>query len=87
MIPSCITLTPEARELLTTQLAQAEAAYHTLQMGQAARVVVDQNGERVEFMSSNKGNLYNYIISLKAQLGMFSAACGGVPIRPAGFLF
>lgn len=87
MIPTCITLTPDKRALLETQLAAAELAYHTLQVGGAARVVVDQNGERVEFMSSNKGNLYNYIISLKAQLGMFSAACGGTPIRPAGFLF
>lgn len=87
MIPSCITLTPEARALLVKQLAEAEAAYHTLQIGGSARVVVDQNGERVEFMSSNKGNLYNYIISLKAQLGMFSAACGGRPLGPAGFVF
>lgn len=87
MLPTCVILTPEQRALLTAQLAQAEAAYHTLQIGGAARVVVDQNGERVEFMSSNKGNLYNYIISLKAQLGMFSAACGGTPLRPAGFLF
>lgn len=87
MIPSCITLTPEQRTLLTTRLTAAEEAYHTLQIGGAARVVVDQNGERVEFMSSNKGNLYNYIISLKAQLGMFSAACGGRPLGPAGFVF
>lgn len=84
---NCVPLTPEARALLEQQLKEAQAQYHTLQIGGAARVVVDQNGERVEFTSANKGNLYNYILSLKAQLGMFSPACGGMPIRPAGFLF
>lgn len=84
---NCVPLTPEARALLEQQLKEAQAQYHTLQIGGAARVVVDQNGERVEFTSANKGNLYNYILSLKAQLGLFSPACGGMPIRPAGFLF
>lgn len=83
----CVSLTPEARALLEKQLAEAQSAYHTLQIGGAARVIVDQNNERVEFTSANKGNLYNYILSLKAQLGMFSPACGGMPIPPAGFLF
>jgi len=87
MYPTCTNLTPEARALLEKQLAEAQAAYHTLQVGGAARVIVDQNGERVEFMASSKGNLYNYIMSLKAQLGQFSPACGGVPLRPAGFVF
>lgn len=83
----CITLTPDERAVLTQRLTEAQAAFHTLSIGGAARVIVDQNGERVEFTAANKGNLSNYILSLKAQLGMFSAACGGVPIAPAGFFF
>ena len=84
---SCIPLTPEARALLEKQLAEAQAQYHTLMLGTAARVIVDQNGERVEFTAANKGNLVNYILSLKAQLGMFTPACGGLPLGPAGFVF
>lgn len=86
MIP-CMRLTPEARALLEKQLAEAQSAYHTLQIGGAARVIVDQNNERVEFTAVNKGNLANYILSLKAQLGMLSPECGGIPLRPAGFVF
>lgn len=84
---TCITLTPEERAVLQQRLTDAEKAYHTLAMGQQARVIVDQNGERVEFATAQKGVLANYILSLKAQLGMFSPACGGLPMRPAGFLF
>lgn len=87
MIPTCTTLTPEQRVILQQRLKDAEAAYHTLALGTMARVIVDQNGERVEFTTARKGDLSNYITTLKAQLGMFSPACGGTPIRPAGFLF
>lgn len=84
---SCTPLTPEARALLEQQLKEAQAQYHTLMLGTAARVIVDQNGERVEFTAANKGNLANYILSLKAQLGMLTPACGGLPLGPASFVF
>ena len=66
------------------QLAEAQAAYHELVMGRAARVVVDQNGERVEFVAANRQQLYLYVQSLQAQLA--------TPVTPpancpASFLF
>lgn len=69
------------------QLADARKAYHDLQTGKSARVVVDQNGERVEFTPANRTGLYNYIVQLEQKVG---AGCGA-PARPAngpaGFLF
>lgn len=74
--------------MLTTQqkLDEARAAYHDLNTGRMARVVVDQNGERVEFAAANKTALYNYIRQLETELGLSS---GGVPanVGPAGFIF
>lgn len=69
---------------IAEQLAEAEAAYHALITGKAPRVVVDQNGERIEFVAANSTKLYLYIQSLRAQLEP-------VPVTPAntpvGFLF
>lgn len=69
-----------------SQLAQARQAYHDLQTGRMARVVVDQNGERVEFTPTNKSNLYAYIQQLEALV-----PCDGgmtLPnVGPAGFIF
>lgn len=73
-------------ETLQTRLAEAEAAYHRLMSGQSARVVVDQNGERVEFSSVSAGSLYAYIARLRAEL----APLLGCPVRvnrPLGFTF
>lgn len=50
------------------QYEQATQAYHDLNTGRMARVVVDQNGERVEFVAANKTALYNYILQLRALL-------------------
>ncbi len=51
------------------RLDAAETAYHTLMLGQSARVVVDQNGERVEYTPANSTKLAAYINELKRQLG------------------
>lgn len=51
------------------RLTAAEAAYHQLMIGQSARVVVDQNGERVEYTPANSTKLSAYINDLKRQLG------------------
>jgi hypothetical protein len=69
------------------KLEEARAAYHQLNTGTMARVVVDQNGERVEFTAANRTGLYSYIQQLEAQmpcapLGGFRPSNG-----PAGFLF
>lgn len=55
---------------LTTaeKLVEAERAYHDLVTGQSARVVVDQNGERVEYTAANRGALRTYIEELKREL-------------------
>lgn len=54
----------------TTQslLDEAKAAYHQLMIGGSARVVVDGNGERVEFTAANASRLQAYITQLENQL-------------------
>lgn len=71
---------------LNAQLKDAETAYHELLLGRSARVIIDMNGERVEFVGANKGNLYSYILQLRADI----ARCTGdtnVVRGPAGFTF
>jgi hypothetical protein len=55
---------PTTSQLLT----QAEAAYHQLVTGKAPRVVVDQNGERVEYNTANRDALRAYIEELRAKV-------------------
>jgi hypothetical protein len=68
----------------SARLAEAKAALHELQTGRMARVVVDQNGERVEFNMTSADRLRAYINDLEAQL-----AAGAVPRPrgPIGFIF
>lgn len=61
-------LTSEQRAVLEARLSEAQAAYHNLQIGTSARVVVDQNGERVEYTNANRAALRAYILELEAQL-------------------
>lgn len=67
-------LTTEERALLTTRLTEAEAAYHSVMMGGAVRVFVDQNGERIEYTAANASRLLSYITTLKHQLGKLNIA-------------
>ena len=76
-------LTAEQRVVLTTRLAEAEKAYHDLQTGQQARVLVDQSGERIEFTPATAPRLAAYITDLKRQLGMLAISSTG----PMGFWF
>lgn len=62
---------------LKQQLAEAETAYHLLMTGKQARVVVDQNGERVEFTASNAARLQRYIEMLKAMIDPSSGSNAG----------
>lgn len=50
------------------KLADAKKQYHLLVTGQQARVYVDQNGERVEFTSANRGALLAYIERLEREV-------------------
>lgn len=75
---------------LTTQqmvdnLTDARVQYHDLITGKAPRVVVDQNGERVEFVAANSKQLYLYIQQLEALVG--SGTVVPVTRGPTGFLF
>lgn len=62
---------------LQEKLTEAESAYHKLVTGAAARVFVDQNGERIEYIAPNASRLAAYIADLKRQLGTVTPA----PIR------
>lgn len=67
-------------EEIQAQLVQAESAYHLLMTGKSPRVVVDQNGERVEFAVANSTKLLQYIEQLRRQLA-------GTRSGPARFYF
>lgn len=80
-------MTPEQCQLLQDRLVAAERAYHDLMTGKSVRVLVDQNGERVEFTLANHFRLSTYIQLLKNQL---ANECGiGKPVMsgPMRFLF
>lgn len=68
---------------LQQKLEDAQKAYHLLNTGKMARVVVDQNGERVEFTATNRTALYNYIQQLEQQVN----ASRAINNKPARFLF
>lgn len=66
-------------------LDEARNAYHSLQTGTMARVVVDLDGSRVEFTAAKKSDLYAYIQQLEAQVAPASVVR---PTNgPVGFLF
>lgn len=67
------------------QLDSAREAYHNLVTGRMARVVVDQNGERVEFTPANATRLHAYIQALEAECR--AANNGGRTRGPFGFIF
>lgn len=67
------------RATLVIWLSKAEKAYNDLQTGKLVKVMVDQNGERVEFNATTAPRLLNYIADLKRQLGIGAAPLG--PMR------
>lgn len=58
------------RATYTARLSSAEDALHRLLTGSAARVIVDQNTERVEFAVANADKLRAYIKELRIKLGL-----------------
>jgi membrane protease subunit (stomatin/prohibitin family) len=78
-------LTAAERLAVQARLDEAVAAYHQLTTGQSARVVVDQNGERVEFVAANSAKLASYITSLRMQLA--PTGCALQALAPAQFMF
>lgn len=79
--------TPERIAELTALLADAKQALHNLNTGRMARVVVDQNGERVEFTAANRTGLLSYINQLQAELNACSPTTPAEYSGPAGFIF
>lgn len=69
-----------------TLLRDARAAYHSLLTGTMPRVVVDQNGERVEYSVANKAALYTYIQQLEAAGGC-NQPVAFANLHPATFIF
>ena len=49
-------------------LAEAQAAYHRLMVGEAAVSFTDQNGERVEYTRASAPRLAAYISDLERQV-------------------
>ena len=76
----------ESVETLQTRLAAARAAYDRLLTGKAARVVVDQNGERIEFTSVSASSLGAYIARLQSEIAT-RLGCPQIAPRPIGFVF
>lgn len=59
-----------ATQTIQEMLDDARMQYHSLQTGNKARVIVDQNGERVEFSQADANKLFLYIKSLERMLGV-----------------
>lgn len=68
-------------------LDDARAKYHALMTGTSARVLVDQNGEKVEFTAAKKQDLYGYIALLEAQLTPTPPGVNMAAYHPATFVF
>lgn len=62
------------------RLVEAEDALHQLLTGTSARVVVDQNGERIEYTAANTGRLRQYIVELKQEIAGATIGSNG-PLR------
>jgi hypothetical protein len=68
------TLSPEERAVWLVRLEEAEKAYHDLQIGGGVKVLVDQNGERIEFAQGSILRLSGYIAMIREKLGIGSAS-------------
>jgi len=73
-------LTTDEITLYTARLAAARTALHSLFIGTSARVVVDQNGERVEYTATNVTRLQAYIKYLENLLAGGSQSAGPMKV-------
>lgn len=83
-------MTPdECRAKYEQWLKDAMDAYNQLNIGGSVRVVVDQNGERVEYTAANRQSLWAYILRLQNAINSPDPcrAFFGTPSRPARFIF
>lgn len=78
--------TGQTAEQLTASLASCRAAYQRLVSGATVVKATDSNGEQIEYSAASRMALYNYIVTLEAEL----AALQGTPWtgnRPLRFVF
>lgn len=83
-------MTPdECRAKYQQWLNDAMDAYNQLNVGSSVRVVVDQNGERVEYTAANRQSLWAYILRLQNAINSPDPcrAFFGTPSHPARFIF
>lgn len=74
-------------EELQDMLAEARKAYSDLVTGRAVRVVVDQNGERVEFTAASAQRLNQYIQTLLSYMREMGCICTPAPKQQKAFRF
>lgn len=79
-------MTPQQRAQYDAWRIQAEKAFVDLTIGGQVRVFVDQNGERIEYGSTNSYKLLSFINWLRGQLGMCEFSPYNV-LPPAGVRF
>lgn len=72
---------------LIKRLSNAKDALERVMTGQQARVVVDQNGEKVEFSAINLPRLQAYIGSLENQLAACMGCGSSTPNAPLRFFY
>lgn len=60
-------------------LREAKLEYHALSTGSKLVVMVDQNGERMEYNRAGAANLLAYIRQLERELGL-GAASGAIGV-------
>lgn len=61
-------------------LDEAQAAYHSLMLGESVVEFRDQNGELVRRSRADASKLLNYINYLKKELGIASACTGPMKV-------
>lgn len=83
-------MTPdECRAKYQKWLDDAMDSYNQLNVGGQVRVVVDQNGERVEYTAANRQSLWAYILRLQNAINSADPcrAFFGPASQPARFTF
>jgi len=65
---------------LQQRIDDAKAKYHALVVGTSPRVIVDQNGERVEYTPANANRLKAYIQALEDELAGRSTRGGPMKV-------
>lgn len=79
----------ECREMYKQWLKEALESFHALNTGGSPRVVVDQNGERVEYTAANRTSLWAYIMRLQSAIKADDPcnAFMGIGLSPVGVTF